>query len=220
MAAFGTFSFGAESHGGTVTHDRPTVTLVAPTGTVTTGGPTLDIEWTYDHDVDAQGQFRVEITDDAGTTTHYDSGWISGANDEYFPNILAESLTNLFPPDTEDISVRVSVRSTEGPAWWATTGLQAFIIQWGIVTVQIDEPPDGSILTEGTVTVEWTFASTRSKTQAGFRVELFSEAGASLYDTGFIAGTGSSYEIPFALQDGSTYTVQVTLVNSEGVRSE
>lgn len=216
LGGIGSFAIGTQAFPSTTVHDLPTVTLTAPTGTVSTGGPVLEVTWTYSQEQgDTQARFRVELLNDAGTVTFYDSGFQSGADVQHDIDLVAEGV----PTDTADISVRVTVESDQGPLWTARTPLSAFAVEWGVVTATITAPADLQLITTSQVTVAWTFASTRSKTQAHYRVRLLSpDSGAVHHDSGWVADTvATSYLIPFLLTDDSSYKIGLQLRNNEGV---
>jgi hypothetical protein len=200
-----------------IIYQAPTVTITAPAdgGTVSTGGPVLSVAWTYDQGEDLeQATWRVRVQNDAGSTTYYDSGTRSGTDASLDIDCIAEGV----PTDTTDIKVVVDVTcETTGQS---ATDTNSFELLWGVVTLTIDTPVDGSVVADSQVTVEWTFASTRSKTQGRWRVRLLYAGGTVvLYDTGWQDGTDSSFLIPFVLSTGSGYRVEVDVENSEGIRA-
>jgi hypothetical protein len=79
----------------------------------------------------------------------------------------------------------------------------------------ITAPTAAQVLTVSTVTTTWTVA-----TQTQFRLKLLTNPGGVLsYDTGWIAGSGTTYQIPMALDDQTGWTVQVQTKNDEGLAS-
>jgi hypothetical protein len=70
------------------------------------------------------------------------------------------------------------------------------------------------IVTQNNTTVVWTVAE-----QTQFRVQLANAGGATLYDSGWRAGTTPSWAIPYVLLDGTTYKVRVTTRNAAGLDS-
>lgn len=71
--------------------------------------------------------------------------------------------------------------------------------------------PIGSISTSST-TVTWTYASTASRPQVTYRVRLLTVSGGSeLFDSGIVAGAGTSYAPAFTLSGGSSYIAEVTV---------
>jgi hypothetical protein len=164
----------------------------------------------------AQATYRVQITNAAGTVTYADSGVLSGTNTSWTYVNWAETQ----PSDTTGNALRatVTVTSADGSSFTATHTV-GFDVQWGVVTCTITSPADGAILREPTVTVTWSFASTRGKTQGRFRVRLRRNDGLVIYDSGWVSGTNTSWALPVLLQDHSTYLLGVQLKNTEGVPS-
>ena len=81
LAAIGVPAVGEGYTGGDYWTEYPTVTVTAPTGTVTTGGPTVTVTWTYTHPQSVpQGRHRVRFTDDARVADDYGSWTLSGTD--------------------------------------------------------------------------------------------------------------------------------------------
>ena len=79
MPALGVYALGTVPLAGDPLHDPPTV-VVTTIGAITTGGPNMTVEWTFDQvQGDTQQKYKVEILDDALAIVYYDSGWLSGA---------------------------------------------------------------------------------------------------------------------------------------------
>lgn len=215
---YGALQYGATALGGGVVHDLPTVSVTAPTGTTSTGGPSLTVSWTYAQaQNDPQAAYRVQITNAAGTTVYFDSGWLGGASTSY---VVSDLVAAGVPTDTTGTALRavVAVRSNQGDAFEKYSSPQSFDVQWGVVTATATGPAEGASVTSSTVTATWTYSSTRSKAQASYRVRLLAaSSGYVFYDSGFITGTGTSLAIPTVLVNGSSYRVEVTLKNTEGV---
>jgi hypothetical protein len=197
-------------------YDDPTVTIDAPAeaASLTTGGPTLSVSWTYDQAQSlAQSNYRVQLTDDAGTTEYYDSGTLAGATATMDIDLVAEGV----PTDTTDLKVTVTVTAASSGS--TGTDTNEFDVLWGVVTCTVVDPTAGEVWTATRVTAEWSFASSRSKTQDAYRVRLLL-GGNVLHDSGWVSdAVATTYEVPFDLGDGSTYQVGVQLRNSEGVES-
>lgn len=194
----------------------PTVTVTEPSAPVTSGGPTLTFEWDYESVLGVpQEQFRVVVTDGSETTTYYDSGWRIGNDNSWSIDAVARGI----PTDTDDLAVTIEVRSTFADTpLEGSSGATAFEMQWGEVTLTVDSPTPGEEINTSQVTVEWTFDSTRSKTQGEWRVRLLAGSSSTvLYDSGWTEGTEDSFEVPFILTPGGSYRVGVQVRNSEGV---
>jgi hypothetical protein len=214
---FGVFTGPATS---TVTvHDPPTVTVTSPTGVLSTGGPNLTVNWSYAQAQSvAQATYRVRITNAAGTVIYYDSGTLSGTNTSHVITDWPSDESR--PTDTTGsaLRARVDVTSADGSSF-AANHQTSFDLQWGVVTCTITNPPDNSVVTSSSLTVTWTFSSTRSKPQGKYRVQLVLKPSTTLYDSGWVTSTATSLLLPVQLLNRRSYVVYVQLQNSEGVRS-
>ena len=215
--AVGSHAIGAESVAGDFSFSVPVVSITAPTSLVTTGGPDLTVTWTYTQaESRPQERYRV-IIDDGAATVYYDSGLVISGATSHVVDVVAEGV----PTDTTGTSLRVTVQAiAQGTSQYGDDNL-AFDIQWGVVTATITAPTDLAVLAIVSTTVSWTFGSTRSKTQSAYQVRLLGAAsGIEVFTSGKILDTGaSSYAVPYTLSDSSSYDVELTLYNSEGVPS-
>lgn len=84
------------------------------------------------------------------------------------------------------------------------------------VNPSITAPAAAAVLTTDTVTVTWTAAE-----QTAFRVQLVSTTPASgtVYDSGKQVSTDTSFAVPFAMPNGTAYTVNLWTYNNEGLAS-
>jgi hypothetical protein len=221
--ALGGYAFGTEPLAGDPLHDPPTVVVTAPTGTVSTGGPVLTVEWDYAQPQgDAQEWYRVLAQNDAGTTTFYDSGWLPGTDASLGVDVDAEEI----PHDSSDLTWMVQVRGPEGigtgtVARYQVEDDEAIVIDWGDPAAAITAPGDGGVVDELTgLDVSWTFTDA-GKTQSAYRVRLLLHDSSLVeHDTGWVASAATSYEVPITLRDGSVYDVEVQLKNNHGIRSD
>lgn len=221
---FGAKGFGFEPLAGDPLHDPVTVTVV-PLGSVSSGGPTLTVQWDYQQaQGDAQEWFRVLVLDDALAVTYYDSGWLESALEQHTVDVDAEGI----PHESTDLTVRVMVRGPEAIGVGAVKRYQAsaddpFEVHWGTPHCTITDPADGAVYAEPSgLTVQWSFSDDDgSNTQSQYRARLLL-AGSGLveHDSGWIVGSETSYEFPVNLRDGSQYRVEVQLKNNHGVRSD
>jgi hypothetical protein len=69
-----------------------------------------------------------------------------------------------------------------------------------------------STVTATSATATWTYFSYVSRAQNQFRVKLLTpDGGTVLFDSGIVAGAGTSYLVPFSLSDGSVYLIRVSV---------
>ncbi len=221
VQALGSFVLGTEPLAGDPLHDPPTV-IVTAIGTITTGGPNMTVAWTFNQAPhgDPQTAYRVEILDDALAVSHYDSGFLSGADLDHTFDVDAEGI----PHDSTDVTARVTVQSAGlVPAYHRGSDVDAYQIEWGVPHAAIDSPLDLEVWTDLTgVDVTWTFTDDRGgKIQSAYRVRLIL-AGSELvlWDTGFVVSTDTMYTIPVLVNPGSDYTVELQLKSNHGIRSD
>ncbi len=220
MPALGVYALGTVPLAGDPLHDPPTV-VVTTIGAITTGGPNMTVEWTFDQvQGDTQQKYRVEILDDALATTFYDSGWLSGAGLSHVFDVDEEGV----PHESTDVTARVSVE-TSGlvPVYHQADDVDAYTIVWGVPHCTIDAPANLEVWTDLTgVDVEWSFTDdVGGKIQAEYRVRLsLSGSGLVLWDSGWVVSTDTTYNIPVVVNPGSAYDVEVQLRNNHGIRSD
>lgn len=70
-------------------------------------------------------------------------------------------------------------------------------------------------VTASSITPSWTVSS-----QSAFRVRLYEAVGpVQVYDSGVVSSTITSHTIPFVLVDNTTYRIDLTTINGEGLAS-
>lgn len=217
-------SFGVEPLAGDPLHDPPSVVPV-PLGAISADGPEITVEWSFSQPQgDAQEQFRVELTNDAGDTVYYDSGWLAGTDTSLVIDVDAEGI----PHDTSDITAKVQARGPEAIgtgdlARYEISDTDPFSLAWGEPHATIDDPDNGEVWGDlDGVDVVWSFTDDDgANTQGWYRVRLtLPGVGLTLWDTGWVESTDTTYRIPVQLNPGSLYRVFVQLKNNHGIRSD
>lgn len=191
-------------------HDPPTVTVDAPTGSVSSG-PGVTVEWTYAQpQSDPQEYYRVRILD--GMTALFDSGVLSGAVAEYTVDFDAEEI-----PGDGSYTAEVTVIGANQQA----VDTQAFTAALGTPELDIDAPTDGEVWTDpDSLDVAWSSTDTGSHTQAQYRVRLKSPTTqAVLYTTGWVTSTDESVTIDYLFANNTQVVVEVQIKNDAGMRS-
>jgi hypothetical protein len=85
----------------------------------------------------------------------------------------------------------------------------------GLPTTLLSNPPAVTVtaptgtVTSTTVTVTWSYLSDIGRPHLTYRVRLLTLEDATLYDSGFLAGAGTSHDVPYLLSGFSTYEVIV-----------
>lgn len=221
--ALGAHAFGSEPLAGDLLRDPVSVSAVS-LGVVTTGGPVLSLEWVY---TQAQGepqeQYRVRLMNDALTETYYDSGLLFGSDQVH----EVDMDENEIPANTDDITFQIDVMGPESVGHGVESRSQAsdtdaFEIAWGDPQATIIKPLNGQIVsTASGLDVEWSFSDDEGKTQGAYRVRaILKDTGLTLFDSGWVESSATTFDLPVVLQDQWTYQVEVQLKNNHGLRSE
>jgi hypothetical protein len=86
-------------------------------------------------------------------------------------------------------------------------------------TVTITSPDSGEVLTDGSgFNVTWTYSSPLSRPQVSYRVRILDYFQTnSIFDTGFIPGTATSYAVSFSLPDAANLWLEVSASDSVDV---
>lgn len=216
----GAWSLGTEPLAASPQLDDVSVTVTAPTGTVSTGGPEVTVTWTYAQPQNrAQEQFRVRLVSDDGSTEYYDSGWQFGSNVSWAIDLDASTSV---PPTTTDLKSEVSVR---GPAEIGTgyeaTDTQEWDLDYGDPYLVINEPDDGDIHTDpNEISVGWTFSDGPGHVQSAYRVRLLQPSTEIvLIDTGWVSSDSTSATITYGFVDDTQVLVEVQAKNQHGYRT-
>lgn len=211
--ALGEGVFGVTALAGWQVYELPTVTI-ATIGTVTTGGPTYQVSWTYNQPQShPQGQYRVRVYLTAGDVLQYDSGTLTGADLNHTVDIVAEGISL-----SSALYMKVDLTPGGGTGYGSPgTDTENAQFNWGDPQLTITAPI--GIVTSTPVTASWSLVDA-GKTQSAYRVRLEQQSsGVELYDSGWVTSTDTSYEIPFQLQDGSHYSLFAQVKNNHGVLS-
>ncbi|WP_328344771.1 hypothetical protein [Micromonospora sp. NBC_00421] len=115
-------------------------------------------------------------------------------------------------PTDDPYTFRVRVWDTADTASLYSDGL--VVVPASPVDPTITAPtPDGVTWTSDTVAVSWAVTE-----QSAYRVQL-RDGSDVLHDSGWRAGAGTSYTVPYPLADGVTYTIVVQTRNAKGLPS-
>lgn len=206
-----------DSHPGTVYNPAPTNNQVFEygTGDVTfswlTSFVTGDYQTAY--------EIIVEVADTGSVVV--DSGKVASIvmptirNGVPFPR-SSLGVQNI-PSGDKDLQLRWKVRVWDkedfpGPY----SDYQTFYVADPAVVV-ITSPAEGDTIDTGNPTITWTFTAGGTRTQATYCVGIF-QAGVMVYLSPVFTGTGTSVDIPVGYLDNtSTYTVEMFIVDSAGL---
>lgn len=209
--ALGGYRLGDGALGSDTTHDDPTVTVTAPTGTITSGGPFLTVSWDYAQPQDdPQEAYRLIV--ETPVRTH-DTGWVLSSADTVALDL--RTLALMGDDGDFEVAVTVQVMSDRGAT---AEGDTSATVNWGSVGVEVNTP--SSVVVTEHVTTTWTFTDSEGADQAEWRVRLRTEAsGLLIHDSGWRAGDDATYDVPTGLTDGSRYTLTVEVRNPNGVQA-
>ena len=222
MPALGVPTLGTTALGGEtgVLRDPPVVSGVAATTTANTSANST-VSWSYTQPQGRpQSYYRVQAKNSAGNATHYDSGWLLGTDTTYVLDIDDEGIP-VAATNKWVVSVKDSVGSFSSEAsanvTYAWGNPQAAMTTLEGVTVPSDAQM--TITQAQNVTLAWSF-SDGGNTQSFYRVRVLDkDTTIELHDSGWTAGSGTSYDIPFTFSNGVEYDIRLQLKNNYGVRS-
>lgn len=222
MPAVAVPAIGATAIGGETgtTNDPPVVTSVAATTTANTGSNTT-VSWAYSQPQGrSQAFYRVQAKDSTGATTHHDSGWLTGPETAY-----TVALDPAGVPANTTLKWVVSAKDGLGSISSEASANVAY--SWGNPQVSMSTVEGVTVPTDGrmtvgqaaNVTLAWTF-SDGGNTQSAYRVRVL-DAGTDieLFSSGWVAGAGTTYDIPFTFTHGMTYELRLQVKNNYGMRS-
>lgn len=137
----------------------------------------------------------------------------------------AEEWTDIYTGTTTarraDVPLPESVAQTAGQAAWRVRtrddlgGWSEWSDALYVYVVSASQAPTVAVYSGDTMRprVEW-----QSENQTGYRVKIRDAAGATVYDSGVLAGSGQSHEVTAYLNDGQ-YTAAVTVWNQYAMES-
>lgn len=200
-------SVGNEASGGTLSTvyvvDASNLPPTAPTLTARDnydGTASATFDWTFNdpNPGDVQGAYQLQINTASGASA-YDTGKISTS--VTYAVVPGSTLTN--PGDWQWRVLTYDAADTQGE--WSTYDVFSTGAS-GIVNIT-DPATDNPELTSNSYTIQW---SVSGVTQDHYRVVVVSTVtGGTLSDTGYLAGTDTSYEVTGMTSDVQ-YQVQVT----------
>lgn len=142
------------------------------------------VTWTYsdNNPDDSQSAFQLQIRDQSSAVTVLDTGKVVTPLRSY--TIAASTLSN---NETYEWRVRTYDTSDVIGAYSAFSVFSTTTVGVAEITDPATDNPPG--LTSPTLTITWTYTASGAQTQARYAVNVLrTDTGASLFDSGFIAG--------------------------------
>lgn len=214
--ALGSIRVGSDALAFGPLHDPPVLTYVSPTGVVSSGGPTVTVDWTYSQPQnDPQEEFRVTVWDVAATPDAivYDTGWITSEATQ-----LDVDFDELELPTDGPVRFEVQVRATE---YEVDADSATVTMDFGAPQLTITQPLDQSVHTDpDSIDVGWTVTDTAGHAQAEYRVRLLTaETNLPLTSTGWVTSAVTAATLNYIFVDNTQVKVEVTAKNENGIRS-
>lgn len=193
------------------TNSAPTTpTSLTPDNEIT-GDTTPPITWVHnDPDGDAQTAVDIELrkVSDDSVVTGYGPKTLSQST---LTHDVTQTLTA--SPSTQ-YKYRVRTKGTTGPGYGPWSDWKFFTVATAPV-VSVTVPTVSQVLTGSTLNVTWSMSG-GSGTQQSYRVKMLADDQSTvIYDSGVVAGTGTSQAItPSLFQNLTTYYIVVILVDT------
>lgn len=205
----------------TVAHAPVAANLAPNSGYRTYGTGTLTTSWTFTdpNPVDTQSAFQVIVTRTDTGATVLDSGKVVSSAQTYDAPINNVAL--------KDVELNWTVRlwdSDDVPGPYAT---DVAVVMVDAPSVAITTPANGATLTTAIPTIGATVTVGGTRTIKKWRVQVLSggvdipAAGSGWKASNLVSGDPISYSVPDVadLQNATSYTIQVTVEDSFGIRS-
>jgi hypothetical protein len=198
----------------TVTHP-PVPANQSPTGDTKRpygGAGTTVFDWDFSDTspVDTQTAYQVQVEVNATGVSVLDSGKVASINTQASLNI---------PVGQKDVLLRWRARLWDSDD--VTGGYSAYQLfrVADVPTVTITDPVHNGQITQPAPTISWTFVASAGRTQTDYRVRYVRVSdGATIHDSGWIAGAGTSYLTPSpVLTLNVVYDVVVDLRDTWGL---
>lgn len=186
-------------------------TWVTPTGAKNRSA-SLDLEWAHqDVDGDAQSAYTLERRLNAGAAEY----WNGATWQSVLVNITSatQSVTLSSGWAAAGDSLEFRVRTADAVDFGPFSAVLP-ILATTIVNPSITSPANGANLNSTPVTLTWT-----ADEQSAFRVRLL-ESSLEVYDSDWVGEPETrAFEIPYVLEDGASYTIELTTQNLVGFES-
>lgn len=170
-----------------------------------------DFYWTHNDPDPSDGQsaYQMQVVDNGSTVL--DTGKVASTQSKHTipANTLANGKSYQWRVKTWDNADTEGVYSNYGT--FSTSGTP---------TVSITSPTEAQVLTDSSVTVQWSFSSPSSEGQSAYQVELLSSADAVLWNSGKVASTSArSRTVDYTLVNSTSYKVRVTVWDTKDIPS-
>ncbi len=186
----------------------PQVSPLSPINNQYVGSSTPTYTWSYSDPNYTEGSWQIQVYNNSTGALIEDTGIISGSATSHLSGVAVAYGTH--------IRWHIQV--------WDTAGLGSGYSSWQYAYVDntpsaaVTSPTNNSTITTNTPTVTWTYtASSGGQVQSSASVSIMDTYNNPLQSYSLI-GTGTSLTIPVGLlQNGTTYHLQVTVTDTNGV---
>lgn len=197
----------------TVSHP-PGTGLTSPIGGIGMlyGTGAVTFQWTFSDTSETDNQTAYQLIverNDTGASL-LDTGKVASTSARTYPWTLL--------PAYKDITIRWKMRTWDSDDVAGPYSSYATFVMSDAPTVNITVPAEGSQVTNGQPTVNWTFVASGGRTQASYRVRYYQQTtNVLMYDSGVIAGSALTFTPPTQILAIGSYYVKVDVVDSFGL---
>lgn len=160
---------------------------------------------------DTPSAYQLQIYDIIAATTVVDTGKAASTGE-----------TCVLPANTLTNGKQYQFRVTT----WDSTGLQGPWSSYSTFNVAaaptaiFTSPLSGATITSSSLTATWSYSDPGSYAQQSYREQLYDSAGTTLlWDSNTVTSANTAQTIGYTLADSTTYTLKITVTNSQGISS-
>lgn len=177
----------------------------------------LALSWTFnDPDVgDTQGSYALRRQIGAAAYEYWNAGTSTWGASEVQNTSSTSSVTLASGWGADgDSNHKYAVKTWDAAGLEGTYSSELTVIPSAKDNPTISSPTDAGTVTAAMVTVEWS-----ATTQTAYKARLLSSADSELESSGWVTSTATSHAFAKVLSNSTTYKVEVTTKNDEGLAS-
>ena len=179
---------------------------------------TLTLDWTFNDpdDGDTQGSYALRKQEGAAAYEYWNAGSSSwGASEvQNTSSITSVALASSWGADG-DANHKYAVKTWDAAGLEGTYSSELTVIPSAKDNPTISSPADAGTVTAPSVTVSWSAA-----TQTAYKARLLTSGSSELESSGWVTSTSTSHAFSYTLVNGTSYKVEVTTKNDEGLASD